>query len=309
VYHKGRSENKGYMANLNEAIDTFLRYYQLVKNCSEHTLRSYRLDLEDFKDFSNSCCPTHVDKKMIRSYLARLSEEKKSKRTLLRRLSALRSFFRYLCKEKVIASNPLDEIDRPKIDKKIPQFLSYEQIEHFFSMADLSNYLGYRDRCIMELFYSSGLRISELIGLNREDFDFKQQTVRVRGKGKKERVIPVTKSAAEWISAYLNHPSREEVDEKAIFLNKYGKRLTVRSVDRFFEKYLLMSGLSAAITPHAIRHAIATHWLEKGMDLKTIQLLLGHSSLATTTIYTQVSTKLKREIYDKTHPLQKQRPD
>jgi len=154
----------------------------------------------------------------------------------------------------------------------------------------------------MELFYSSGLRVSELVGLNRTDFDPSNGMLHIRGKGKKERRIPITKNAAKWIGDYLNHPGRIQKDEAAIFLNKWGTRLTVRSVDRNFESYLLQSGLAATITPHTIRHTIATHWLEKGMDLKTIQLLLGHSSLATTTIYTQVSTKLKKEVYNKAHP-------
>jgi integrase/recombinase XerC len=162
----------------------------------------------------------------------------------------------------------------------------------------------------MELLYSSGLRISELTQLNRKDLDLKQCTLRVMGKGKKQRIVPITNNAAKWLNDYLNHSERyldgeyhiAEQDSEAVFLSRWGKRITVRSVDRHFAKYLVASGLSAEVTPHTIRHTIATHWLEKGMDLKTIQVLLGHNSLATTTIYTQVSTKLKREVYDKAHP-------
>ena len=154
----------------------------------------------------------------------------------------------------------------------------------------------------MELFYSSGLRLSELIGLNRRDFDAKNLVLNVFGKGKKQRQAPITETAADWIVRYLNHPEREEKDPQAIFLNKWGTRLTPRSVDRNFAGYLKASGLSDRVTPHTIRHTIATHWLENGMDLKTIQMLLGHTSLATTTIYTHVSPKLKRAVYDKTHP-------
>jgi integrase/recombinase XerC len=167
----------------------------------------------------------------------------------------------------------------------------------------------------MELFYSSGLRISELVGLNKPDFDTVNLTLRVKGKGKKERVIPITKNAAAWINSYLNHPERAmdsdrhqaEKNHDAIFLNKWGERLSVRSVDRNFQFFLKQSGLASKATPHTIRHTIATHWLENGMDLKTIQILLGHSSLSTTTIYTQVSTKLKKVVYDKAHPLVKGR--
>jgi len=189
--------------------------------------------------------------------------------------------------------------------KTIPTPLTPEQIGRFFEQPDTQNYLGFRDRCIMELFYSSGLRISELVGLNRKDIDEANRLVRVRGKGKKERVIPMTQQAVTWVKRYLEHPERRfvEVDREAIFLNKWGKRLTARSVDRQFEQYLKQSGLAGKITPHTLRHTIATHLLEKGMDLKTIQTLLGHSSLATTTIYTQVSSRLKREVYEKAHPL------
>ncbi len=162
----------------------------------------------------------------------------------------------------------------------------------------------------MELFYSSGLRVSELVALNRSDVDAKNLLIKLRGKGKKERIVPITKNAAEWIQTYLEHPERyldvdghqAQVDSDAVFLNKLGTRLTLRSVDRGFDKYLKASGIANKITPHTIRHTIATHWLENGMDLKTIQVLLGHSSLATTTIYTQVSTKLKKKVYDKAHP-------
>ncbi|HNA61774.1 MAG TPA: tyrosine-type recombinase/integrase, partial [Rhabdochlamydiaceae bacterium] len=202
----------------------------------------------------------------------------------------------------------------PKLEKKIPAPLSREEIDRLFQQPDIQTFLGFRDRCIMELFYSSGLRISELVALSRSDFDAQNHTLRVKGKGKKERVIPITKSAAVWITNYLNHPERVldgeshfvQKDHDAIFLNKWGERITVRSVDRNFKLFLKQSGLSALATPHTIRHTIATHWLENGMDLKTIQTLLGHSSLATTTIYTQVSTNLKKDVYDKAHPLVKE---
>ncbi len=308
-----------------EAASQFLHYLHNVKNASEHTVRNYGMDLEVFKNYfeNNLLLPTtskkeltvsQVDKRAIRSYLAALSANSNAKRTLLRRLSSLRSFFKYLSKEKIISHNPLDEIESPKLDKTIPIFMTYDQVMHLFDQPDTSTYLGFRDRCIMELFYSSGLRISELIGLSRSDFDIKNLRLKVMGKGKKQRVVPITKTASEWLNRYLDHPERQydgnehfaQKDPDAIFLNKWGTRITARSVDRKFEEYLMMSGLAGKITPHTIRHTIATHWLEKGMDLKTIQVLLGHSSLATTTIYTQVSSRLKREAYNKAHPRAKQ---
>ena len=293
------------MLGYSEGVSQYLNYLRVVKNASEHTLRNYGLDLAGFGTFFNKegFAIKEVDKRAIRAYLASLSAKNATKKTILRRLSSLRSFYKYLVKERHIEQNPLDEIDSPKLEKRIPPSLSYAQVERLFEQPDTANYLGFRDRCIMELFYSSGLRISELVGLNREDFDERNFRLRVMGKGKKQRVVPITQTAAKWLKDYLSHADREAIDKSAVFLNKWGKRLTVRSIDRHFERYLLASGLAAKITPHTIRHTIATHWLEKGMDLKTIQVLLGHSCLATTTVYTQVSTRLKKEVYDKAHPL------
>lgn len=320
------------MADYLESVHKFLNYLRVVKNSSDHTLRNYGLDLRAFGNFFEEeaikradrpksevgLTPSvqfsigEIDKRIIRAYLAALSAKNATKKTVLRRLSSLRSFFKYLVKERVIECNPLEEIDSPKLEKKIPPSLTYDQVMLLFEQPDISKYLGFRDRCIMELFYSSGLRIGELVLLNRQDFDERNLRLRVMGKGKKERIVPITKTAAKWMMEYLNHSQRHqdvedhkaEVDAKAIFLNKWGKRLTSRSIDRKFEEYLKASGLVGKITPHTIRHTIATHWLENGMDLKTIQVLLGHRSLSTTTIYTKVSSRLKREVYEKSHPLE-----
>lgn len=296
---------------MKEWKEKFLSYLQAIKNASVHTLRNYGMDLTDFQGFAQTEDIKAIDKRMIRGYLTHLNQKQMTKRTILRRLSALRSFFKYLLKEKAISHNPLEEIDAPKLEKTIPSPLTIEEVNRLFQQPDTQTYLGFRDRTIMELFYSSGLRISELVGLNRSDFDQGNLLLRVRGKGKKERVIPMTKNAATWINSYLNHPERHldsehtqaEKNHDAIFLNKWGNRLSVRSVDRNFQLFLKQSGLASKATPHTIRHSIATHWLEKGMDLKTIQVLLGHSSLSTTTIYTKVSTKLKKVVYEKAHPL------
>lgn len=311
------------MVGFIEGTHQFLYDLKVVRNVSEHTVRNYGIDLEGFRRFferevlqlkegeRENFSVDKIDKRAIRSYLAALAAKNATKKTIVRRLSTLRSFFKFLVKKQLVEHNPLEEIDTPKLDKRIPTSLKMEQIERLFEQPDIQTYLGFRDRCIMELFYSSGLRLSELIGLNREDFDGKNRCLRVMGKGKKQRVIPITQTAAQWMSDYLNHPDRykdqedhmAEKDGQAIFLNKWGKRLSARSVDRNFAYYLKASGLAGTITPHTIRHTIATHWLEKGMDLKTIQVLLGHNTLATTTIYTQVSSRLKREVYEKAHPL------
>lgn len=295
----------------------FLQYLQTVKNASSHTVRNYEIDLEQFYAFllgffaEKPWSLSSLEKRVIRAYLAHLHEKENKKRTILRKLSSLRSFCIYLVREKVLITSPLEGVLRPKLEKSVPVSLVYDQVERLFAGPDIGSYLGLRDRSMMELFYSSGLRISELVSLNRSSIDKTQSVVRVLGKGKKERIVPVTKTALEWIERYLEDPRRyldssehkAEVDTNAIFLNKWGKRITMRSIDRNFSAYLRASGLVGKITPHTIRHTIATHWLEKGMDLKTIQVLLGHSSLATTTIYTHVSTRLKKDVYNKTHPM------
>ncbi|MBM3207545.1 MAG: tyrosine recombinase XerC [Chlamydiae bacterium] len=309
------------MNEYSNQIELFIRYLGSIKNASEHTLRNYRLDLEAFKKYALSLQVEEsgdktlfvesVDKRLVRNYLAHLNSNSGAKRTILRRLSSLRSFFTYLVKEKIISLSPLEDIESPKLKKSIPKSLTMAEVDRLFSLPDISSYLGFRDRCIMELFYSSGLRVSELVSLNRGDFDKSNFSLRVFGKGKKQRIVPITKNAADWINRYLEHPERKidvedhkaEKDGDAIFLNKWGERLSVRSVDRRFDEYLKLGGLAGKITPHTIRHTIATHWLENGMDLKTIQVLLGHSSLATTTIYTHVSCKLKKEVYEKAHPM------
>lgn len=291
---------------LSKYVYEFIHHLEAVRNASVHTLRNYRLDLKAFESFAKDQA---VDKKLIRSYLAHLQMKGVSKRTVLRHLSSLRSMFKYLLKEKKIKENPAADIGSPKLDKPIPKALSYPEVQELFDQPNTEKFLGLRDRSIMELFYSSGLRISELAGINRGDVNFQARSLRVRGKGKKERIVPITQNVVKWIQKYLDDPRRYEEgkphfqkDPDAIFLNKWGKRLTTRSIDRLFKTHLQKSGLAGNITPHTIRHTIATHWLENGMDLKTIQVLLGHASLGTTTIYTRVSTKLKREVYERSHP-------
>jgi integrase/recombinase XerC len=316
----------------------FLNHLRVVKNSSDHTIRNYAIDLNTLKCFLEkplrSETPHHVlppkishttsqyvgsysdtalqeiERKSIRQFINWMHTEGTSKRSIVRRISSLRSFFTYCVREELINKNPMDDIESPKLEKTIPISLTYEHVKTLFNQPKTSSYLGFRDRTSMELFYSSGLRVAELAGLNRSDYDAENLLLRVRGKGRKERIVPITKNASDLITSYLTNPSRnisdeehsEESDTQAIFLNKFGTRISTRSIDRMFVKYLLMSGLHEDITPHTIRHTIATHWLENGMDLKTIQLLLGHSSMATTTIYTHVSTKLKQEIIQKLHP-------
>ncbi|MCH9634781.1 MAG: Tyrosine recombinase XerC [Chlamydiae bacterium] len=314
-----------------KAAYDFLSQLKLLHNASIHTLRNYAIDLNALKTFleMGSTSPkinymesylnrdlsndspidlASISRRTIREFLAH--HETTSNRTQIRRISTLRSFFKFLMNQKFISFNPMEEIESPKFEKKLPISLSYDQVQNLFEQPNLASYLDYRDRSMMELLYSSGLRVSELVALNRDDFDFDSLQVKLRGKGKKERVIPITQNAATWVENYLKHPMRyknskehlQEQDTRGVFLNKWGQRITTRSVDRKFMKYLIKSGLPGNVTPHTIRHTIATHWLENGMDLKTIQVILGHSSLSTTSIYTHVSVKLKKDVYDKAHP-------
>lgn len=296
---------------MEQSHELFFTYLQDVKNVSEHTLRNYRIDIKHFLSFFKDV--KLVDKYVLRKYLVQLHDAGLKKRSIARKVSSLKSFFKFLVIHEVLQESPLDEIQSLKLDKPIPTSLSFEEVMQFISQPNCDSYLGLRDRTMMELFYSSGLRVNELVLIDRIDIDLSSRMLRVKGKGKKERVVPITKTAVSFIKKYLEHPLRElgskehkkQKDSQAIFLNKHGTRITTRSVDRIFRKYLLQSGLAKDITPHTIRHTIATHWLENGMDLKTIQELLGHSSLMTTTIYTKVSTKLKRDVYEKAHPLSK----
>ncbi len=298
---------------ISQLIEQFSLYLHAVKQASEHTIRNYGLDLARFLAFleeKHLADLKLVDKYHLRAFVAEQAKKGSQKRSIARRLATLRTFFRWAHRQKILEHNPADELETPKLEKTLPSCLTYEQVKELLAAPDLGCYLGFRDRTIMELFYSSGLRVSELVNLNREDIDLTGLLIRIKGKGKKERVIPITQNAAEWIKQYLSHLERHlrcdghepELDKHAVFLNREGTRLSPRSVDRNFAKYLRTAGLSGKITPHTIRHTIATHWLENGMDLKTIQVLLGHSTPITTTIYTQVSPKLKKEVYDRTHP-------
>ncbi len=286
---------------IDREISRYLEHLKVMKNASEHTLRNYGNDLKALSTFLNGSQLQEITKSSLREFLADLSEQKLARRSIVRRLSAVRSFFTFLHREKLITTNPMADIESPKLERKIPLSLTYEEVQNLFNQPDTAEFTGLRDRCILELFYSSGLRVSELVALDKNDFDFEKLEMRLKGKGRKERVVPITKTASDWVRRYLNHPEHKGTSH-AIFINRFMGRLTTRSVDRLFQKYLKASGLAAHITPHIIRHTIATHWLENGMDLKTIQLLLGHTSLATTTIYTHVSTTLKKKTYQESHP-------
>jgi len=243
----------------------------------------------------------------IRAYLAFLNEKQYSKATIARKLASLRSFYKFLVERNQLTSNPVVAVRTPKQDKKLPRFLDYEEVKKLLDTPSLDNWLGARDRAIMETLYSTGIRASELVALNMDDIDFLGEVVHVRGKGKKERIAPIGSSALQVIQHYMEYRNKRaqnnvNFDSKVLFVNKHGRRLSTRSVHRKMDKYLKMAGLDPAISPHTLRHSFATHMLNNGADLRSVQELLGHQSLSTTQVYTHLTTTKLKNVYENAHP-------
>lgn len=289
---------------MNDSIQQFLLFLEAEKNASLHTIKNYGVDLREFSIFTRKPA-TEVSYLDIRSFLADLKSKQYSKSSIARRLACIRSFFKYLARENVLTTNPAAGIATPKREKKLPAFLSLDEVSHLLQAPSENNWEEKRDKAILEMFYSSGLRVSELVGLNRDDVDFFSGLVRVRGKGKKERIVPVLKVAIDAIQAYLDmRPPKELVQQgrKALFLNRYGGRLTDRSIRRMILKYVRRVAITKEVSPHTLRHSFATHMLDNGADLRSVQELLGHENLSTTQIYTHVTTRRLKEAYDNAHP-------
>jgi integrase/recombinase XerC len=303
---------------MKELIERFLEHLRVERNASPHTLRSYASDLEQFRSFLWSAGFPRDEKKgdvrveridhlAIRAYLSHLYREHK-KSSLARKLAAQRSFFRYLVDEGLIAQSPAEIVATPKQEKNLPSFLPVDEVFALVEKPDPATPWGARDRAILETLYSCGIRVSELVGLSDGDADFHLGIVRVYGKGRKERIVPIGEKAIEALRAYL--PRRDEVlarrkksgPRTPLFVNPRGTRLTARSVARILQKHVLRSGLLRKVSPHALRHTFATHLLDAGADLRAIQELLGHVSLSTTQRYTHVSVDKLMEVYDKAHP-------
>lgn len=323
-------------------IQRFLDYLKYEKRFSEHTAKCYGADLEQFSDFvvhtddgsasggdsfsadgmmspvtavATQTKPTvdrlllTVDVNGVRSYLAHLNEKQYSKATIARKLATLRSFYKFLVKRNEIASNPVSSVRTPKQEKKLPRFLEYEEVKRLLETPPVDTWLGARDRAILETLYSTGIRVSEVVALNMDDIDFLGEVVHIRGKGKKERIAPISSSALQVIQHYMEFRNKRaqnnsNFDSRVLFVNKHGKRLSTRSVRRKMDKYLKMAGLDAAISPHTLRHSFATHMLNNGADLRSVQELLGHQSLSTTQVYTHLTTNRLKDTYDNAHPRQ-----
>jgi len=284
-------------------IEKFIRYLEIEKNYSVHTLLNYKLDLRDFSNvIGGSEEIEKIDYLLLRKYLAALKERNLSSRTVGRRLSALRSFFKFLTREGHLKSNPILIVASPKQEKHLPSFMTEEETTKLIESAfteDEKDERALRDRAILETFYSSGLRISELVGLNVADFDFIGGIIKVMGKGKKERVVPVGEAAIQALRSYLDKRKKQS---EAVFLNKNGRRITTRGVRGVVAKYIRRAGIKQGVSPHTFRHSFATHLLNRGADLRTVQELLGHANLSTTQIYTHLTTDKLKSVYDKAHP-------
>jgi integrase/recombinase XerC len=294
-------------------IGDFLDYLTYERNVSVNTVGAYRDDLESFTAFLCNDYFTisreqlelrRVDHLTVRAYLAHLARRKLARSSIARHLSALRTFFRWLMREGVVEANPARAVATPKREKHLPSVLQPSDVALLLEQPDVSTPLGVRDRAWMELLYASGLRISELVGIDLDDIELRARLVKVHGKGSKERIVPFGSKAESAIRDYLavRNDLVRDAEEQALFVNYRGERITTRSVRRLFDGYLRDASLRAGISPHTMRHSFATHLLNAGADLRGIQELLGHASLSTTQKYTHLNDWQLIEVYRKAHP-------
>jgi integrase/recombinase XerC len=290
------------------AIDRFIDAMAAEKGFSDHTLRAYRRDLAEFAAFAagqGADAVADVDALIVRGYLGFL-HRKNAKSTMARKLSALRSFFRHLVKRRELSENPTDGVLTPKQAGRVPAYLTVDDMFRLLDGIGGTGVLDLRNRAIFETLYSCGLRVSEIAGLDRRDVDEAEGLVRVMGKGKKERIVPIGQKALAAIAAYRRQLAVEGKgaggSTEALFLNRNGGRLTPRSIARILDRLVAACALAVPVSPHALRHSFATHLLDAGADLRVVQELLGHKSLSTTQRYTHVSIDRLMEVYDKAHP-------
>ena len=293
---------------MQEIFNRYVNYLEAERNVSPYTVRNYTTDLLDFFQFLKAKgvgSLKDVDKPVLRDFLSHLMEQGLVKASIARKLSAIRSFYRYLLREGIIPTSPAATTSSPKLDRRLPSFLTIEEVERLLEAPDLSKPEGLRDRAIMELLYASGLRVSELVNLNLEQVNLDTNEIRALGKGAKERVVLIGKPAAEALSTYLSQGRPELSGKKlssALLLNRYGERLVKRSVQRILGKYANIAGIDKRVHPHLLRHTFATHLLDGGADLRVVQELLGHADLSSTQIYTHVTKSQARKVYLSAHP-------
>ena len=296
---------------MQEVFNKYVNYLEAERNVSPYTVRNYTSDLLGFFQFLKAKgigSLRDVDKPVLRDYLSHLIEQGLVKASIARKLSAIRSFYRYLLREGMVPTNPVATTSSPKLDRRLPSFLSIEQVVKLLEAPDLATPQGLRDRALLELLYASGLRVSELVSLNLEQVNLNTNEIRVRGKGAKERLVLIGKPAAEALSTYLSQGRPKLFGAKirmtnALFINRYGERLIERGVQKILEKYANIAGIDKRVHPHLLRHTFATHLLDGGADLRVVQELLGHADLSSTQIYTHVTKSQARKVYLAAHPM------
>ena len=307
---------------MQEIFNKYINYLEAERGASPYTIRNYTNDLLgnyargtergffQFLRLKKITSLEEVDKTILRSYISWLMDQGIVKPSIARKLSAIRSFYRYLLREGVLSSNPIEKVSSPKLDKRLPSFLTIEETVRLLEAPDLPTPQGQRDRALLELLYASGLRVSELAGLNLEQVDLTSNEIRVWGKGSKERVVLIGEPAARALNAYISHGRAEFLGREkseALFLSLYGKRLLARRVQKILEKYAMLAHIDKWVHPHLLRHTFATHLLDGGADLRVVQELLGHTQLSSTQIYTHLSQSQARKIYLTAHPMAKKK--
>ena len=315
---KKKASPQRQLSELETAVARFLRYLRVERNTSDLTVKSYREDLDALLEYLYELYdkrlpkPREITTLDLRGYVSALHDAEYNRTTISRRLASLRSFFKFGMREEWVSMNPAKPLRNPRVIRSLPFFLSTTELGSLLEMPPDNDWMGLRDRAILETMYSSGVRVSELVGMNMGDYDAEQGIVRIRGKGKKERLAPIGSYAAESIRAWLEHRLRffgksfckfsEDGPGVPLFFNRSGGRLNVRSIGRMIDKYVKAARLDSRTSPHTLRHSFATHLLDCGADIRSIQELLGHASLITTQIYTHISMASLREVYEKSHP-------
>lgn len=298
---------------MQEIFNKYISFLQAEKNASKYTVRNYTNDLLEFFDYVREKgigSLNKIDRHTLRGYLSHLMEQGFAKSSIARKLSAIRSFYRYLLREELVSASPAATTTSPKLDRRLPSFLTVEEAKRLVESADISKPLGQRDRALLELLYASGLRVSELVNMNVEQVNLDTNEIRVWGKGSKERVVLIGSPAARALNIYLSQGRPELLGVKknnALFLNRYGRRLPARRVQKILEKYA--KAIDKKVHPHTLRHTFATHLLDGGADLRVVQELLGHADLSSTQIYTHVTRSQARKIYLSAHPMAQSQKD
>lgn len=289
-------------------IQEFINYLDHEKGLATNTLESYSRDLRQYYGFlsgESTLSLENASQSTIVAYLMHLRKQGKATATIARRLAALKAFYQFLVKENYVSQDPTGDLSSPKLERKLPKVLTVEEVERLLTQPDLTTSSGKRDKAMLELLYATGIRVSELVNLNVDDIDLQEGFIRCVGKGSKERVVPMGEIAVGALRMYLENARLKIIadpKEKAVFVNHHGKRLTRQGFWKIVKKYAVQAQIHKEITPHTLRHSFATHLLENGADIRSVQEMLGHADISTTQIYTHVTKDRLKDVYAKSHP-------